>query len=454
MEKVAAPPSSRGISSMVKRKTPSELRGEQLKRESVEDLTDDDDDEVSPSAGSAKDTQLIGEVFSAKKSMFRIVSKEQTSSNLKNDAKGQAGETNEKFLSVADLSSSAVGRSSGGAATAGINMGQALKGLASLVNSAEPTIAGENSFSGCHITISGKNAPLDLTLKTSMRIVFYSASANWNENIRGFKDLHSWMYPQSVIPSSIISVLNSSTAEEELEFLRKRQVGWEESFRDLFYMLRNKVCGLFYVCTSQFVVMFTGGDGSRKSKSKSKCSCNAYISQSTRGLRSLLREHDLCFSMPLCRSKVDQEVTIAEDLAELSEIEKQNLGEIRRQRSSDVDNSPESLLVFSGNNNVHGLYDLLLNYKTLLTSLSGVEDVPVLCSPVPFQNSAMTSPDIKCMKMTRAENIAQGSSNGLFYSIEIKDAIIPPWIICSICASMMGSQGIRNFEASFVTEPL
>jgi len=33
--------------------------------------------------------------------------------------------------------------------------------------------------------------------------------------------------------------------------------------------------------------MFTGGNGS----GKSKCSCNAYISQSTRGFRSLLREY-------------------------------------------------------------------------------------------------------------------------------------------------------------------
>ena len=37
-----------------------------------------------------------------------------------------------------------------------------------------------------------------------------------NENMRssqGFKVLHSWMYPQSVLPPSIISVLSSSTAE-------------------------------------------------------------------------------------------------------------------------------------------------------------------------------------------------------------------------------------------------
>lgn len=41
------------------------------------------------------------------------------------------------------------------------------------------------------------------------------------------------------------------------------------------------------VCTSQFVVMFTGIDESGKTKS----TCGAYISRSTRGLRSLLREH-------------------------------------------------------------------------------------------------------------------------------------------------------------------
>ena len=525
------PPNSNGVSSatlkgvsVVKRKTPSELRGEQLKREIVVECTD----EFTPPAGSSNGNEVdnkfkkpglfraprytdtrLDEVFAAKKPRFKIISgmenvKEQPSlqptSNLKNPsvastsaakrqqgvscleksaASGEvtqdgvlhAGETNDKcsegkFLSVAELSS-AVDRSSGAAA---IDMGKALKGLASFTphvdnglaterhGDSSPTIAG-NSFSEYHIP--GKKAPLDLTLKTSMRIVS-SASLNRNENTRtskGFKALRSWMYPQSVLPPSLISVLSSSTAEGELEFLQKRQVAWEESFRDLYYMLRKNICGLFYVCTSQFVVMFTGGDGS----GKSKCLCNAYISQSTRGLRSLLKEHDLCFSMPLCRSKVEQVTT--EDLVELSEIEKQNLGKTRRSRSfSDVDNTPESLLLFSGNNNVHGLYDLLLSYRTLLTSLSGV-DVPVLCSPVPFQNSALTSPDIKCMEMRRAEDIAvnngsnwkdndfaQGSSDGLFCSIEIKDTLIPPWIICSICA-LMGSEG-RSFEASFVTDPV
>ncbi|RDX97038.1 Protein downstream neighbor of Son [Mucuna pruriens] len=542
----SVPPSSRQIGpgalksgSMGKRKTPSELRGELLKRRaSVVDLTDES---PAPLADPTKITEVdngfkkmglwraprytdtrVDEVFVAKKPRFKIASgkenaKENPSlgqtSNLKNlsvfstfkakrqqensclensvnkDGVLQACQTFEKcsqgkFLSVAEISSAA-GSSCGSAA---IDMGKALRGLAAV----EPhdandmaadlteghgdltTIAG-NFLSECHLP--GQKVPLDLTLKTSMRIVS-SSSVNGSvmrgtmpqltsqhsyfksQNMRsleGFKVLHSWMYPQSILPPSLISVLSSSTSDGELEFLRKRQVAWEESFRDLYYMLRKNICGLFYVCTAQFVVMFTGGDGSRRSK----CSCNAYVSQSTQGLRSLLREHDLCFSMPLCHSKVEQVAT--EDLVELSEIEKQNLGQMRRLRSfSDVDNSPESLLFFSGNNNVHGLYDFLLNYRSLLTSLSGV-DVPVLCSPVPFQNSALSSPDIKYMETRRAEDIAasyngsvwkdgesaRGSSDGLC-TIEIKDAFLPPWIICSICA-LMASEG-RSFEASFGTD--
>jgi hypothetical protein len=68
------------------------------------------------------------------------------------------------------------------------------------------------------------------------------------------------------------------------------------------------------------------------------------------------------------------------------------------------------------------------------------------------------------MEMSRAEDIAanngsiwkdnefaQGSADGLFCSIEIKDTFIPPWIICRICA-LMGSKG-KSFEARY-EEPL
>ncbi|MED6161975.1 hypothetical protein PIB30_066007 [Stylosanthes scabra] len=521
MTKLAAPVNGGGA--VLKRKTPSELRGEQLKRGSVvtdkcslplrETTNTNEIDNVDKGSGMLRSSKCtntrVDEIFPARKSRFGVVSgkensKENPSSektcNLKNvlvfstsDAKRQQGSScmensaasgelskdgilqacqttaecsQGNFRSVSELSSAA-DKSSGLTA---VDVPPARKGLDA--DSTERWGDLTSSFAGSFISeyhVPSRKAPLDLTLKTSMRVVS-SSSLNWihrsfthhtkpkfslqqcattGQNVRGSQGLivlHSWMYPQSILPPSLTSVLSSSTADTE-------------SFQDLYYMLRNNTCGIFYVCTSQFVVMFTGGDGS----GSPKCLCNAYMSRSTRGLRSLLRENDVYFSMPLCHSKVEEVAT--EYLVELSEIEKHNLGQTRRLRSySDVDNSPQSLLIFSGNKNVHGLYDLLLNYRHFFTSLSST-DVPLLCSPAPFRNAAFSSPNIKCMEMRKAEHIAtsydhstlkngelaQGSSDSLCCSIEIKDTILPPWIICGACA-LLSSEG-RNFEASFVMEP-
>ncbi|XP_074298164.1 uncharacterized protein LOC141628984 [Silene latifolia] len=123
-------------------------------------------------------------------------------------------------------------------------------------------------------------------------------------------------------------------------------------------LLRAFVFAVWSFCASQFVVMFTAADGMKEGKRV----CNAYISQSTRGLRSLLREHDISYSMPFCSSEVEQ--ISREDLVELSEILKQNLGQAKRMSSMpDVDSSPKSLLAVNGNENVYELYDFLLNYR-------------------------------------------------------------------------------------------
>ncbi|MBA0809408.1 hypothetical protein Gohar_025066, partial [Gossypium harknessii] len=379
------------------------------------------------------------------------------------------------FLTVTELSSG--GQKLSGLAT--VEMDKALKGLAAC--EAFPTRPPESSekiddlstgnfCSEFHVT--GLKVPLDFTLKTYMRLVSSSlnrlitcgtyngvpqfashSGSSEDQNISSAsqtrltsqvlnsKALHSWIYPQSTLPPSLVSILVSSAADGvEMDFLRKRIGAWEESFRNLYYMFRENACSVFYVCTSHFVVMFTSVDGSGRSRSY-----QAYISQSTRGLRSSLKEHDVSFSMPLCRSQVEQVTT--EDLVELSEIEKRNLGQTRRMNSfSDVDNTPQSLLAFSGNRNVHGLYDILLNYRSFLTFLNAV-DVPVLYSPVPFQHAALSAPEVRCMEIKRADPgtyLSHGSSTlndghstpissaGLCYSVEIKDSHIPPWIISKI----------------------
>ncbi|PUZ67963.1 hypothetical protein GQ55_3G476600 [Panicum hallii var. hallii] len=344
------------------------------------------------------------------------------------------------------------------------------------------------------ITIPGKRAPLDFTLKTSLQFVS-SSSVKWCHKLntsfgrssitgaigqsclRGCqnlecpkpeskkeflfsKALQSWVYPQSLLPSSIISAMLSSTARGENDFLLKRHQDWEDSFQNLYYMLRKNMLNIFYVYTTQFVALFIGGNHLEK-----KQSCNAYLSQSTRGLRSLLRKHGVCFSMPLCNTEVEQ--ATEDDLIELSEIQRRNLGQLQAlhlDALSDVDNTTQSLLAFTGNESVHGLYDILLNYKSLLNSLSNV-DVPVLYSPQPFQNGCLHIPEVKCREMRRADmgllssggfdtepgSAFASTAGNICYSMEIKDPILPPWVVSGVCTAM--SSDARSFDLTIATEP-
>ncbi|KAK9072731.1 hypothetical protein SSX86_009166 [Deinandra increscens subsp. villosa] len=512
----------------IKRKTPSELRGEQLKRTKIVELMDES---PSPELGSMRnvngvtsepikkptlsknpryiDTRL-DELFPSRKNSVRLKVqsvKDNVKENINSDhtdglknpfsvklasdrqpersgpsdtnastSTTQSHITTKKcststFRSIMELS--AGGDKSSGSS---INMDDAFKGLAArppLNNSVSPS----ESFDGKTIStsanfcsefnISGHKTPLDFTLKTTMRVVA-SSSVNWFHRLMSCgtfngsiaqtsntKALYSWVYPQSCLPPSVISALTlSSKGEGQMDFLTKRQLAWETSFRSLYVMLRKNICNLFYVCTGQFVAMFTNISGSTGSKPV----CNAYVSQSTRNLRSLLKEQDITFSMPLCHSEVEQ--VTKEDLFELSEIEKYNLGKTTRTTSqSDVDNSPESLLVFS-DNNVHGLYDFLLNYRFLLPSLN-ILDVPLLYSSVPFENAAVSAPEVKCKEMRRIDHISapttsepnHGSASTSHYTIEIKDTYLPPWITSSVCDAIR-SNGDNSFEASFVTEPV
>ncbi|XP_039131432.1 protein downstream neighbor of Son [Dioscorea cayenensis subsp. rotundata] len=387
-----------------------------------------------------------------------------------------------------------------------VNMEKALKGLVvqdapAISNSVAdssgkvgdiPSLSSGKFSSEFHV--QGHRIPLDFTLKTNLRLVS-SSSVKWchslsasptnvgvnhftyqfgrkKDNNLGCNPAHglsddalfsnaliSWVYPQSSLPPSLISAMAMSTVRGEIDFLSKRQQDWEDSFQSLYFMLRKGLCNIFYVYTSQFVVLFVGGNF----MGKNKLSCNAYVSQSTSGLRSLLRKHDICFSMPLCHAEVER--ASEDDLVELSEIEKRNLGQTFLIDSlSDVDNSPRSLLAFIGNENVHSLYDFVLNYRFFFNSLTGA-DVPLLYSPVPFQNASLSIPQVRCKEMKRADLIVSSgginredieaisglSSAGVCYSIEVKDTILPPWVVCKICAAM-SSDG-RSYETSLTTDP-
>ncbi|GER26924.1 protein downstream neighbor of Son [Striga asiatica] len=523
----------------LKRKTPSELRGELLKLKnpvefadespSIPSFTRNADGAVSgasksdsskiprfirmdehfpvtkisrllPRKGTSKDDLPSKCVNNMKHSSFPVELDEKQGQNLcvdNVDSEGGKHSSNQNnnstgkcihntFRSVKELSLG--GEKLNGSSF--VDMGKALRGLVSCESRAVSAPLPESidrtgnivSHSFCsEIHISGPKIPLDLTLKTSMRlqssipVIWFHRLINVTTKSRGLfsnvgyqipgvtclseptstSQSGSWMYPQSTLPQAAISALASAPGGKT-DFLSKRQQAWEDSFRSLYYMLRKKICKLFYVCCPLFVVMFTAYDGASKIRS----SCYAYVSQSTRNLRSLLKEHDVSFSMPLCSSKLE-EVT-AEDIVELSHIEKHNLGQTRAIESLiGVDNTPQSLLMFSGNKNVHALYDFLLNYRSFLTSLNG-GDVPVLYSPVPFENAALSTPEVRCKQVRRIDYLSsrlknsntdsepKSSGSGICYSVEIKDAYLPPWVISGICNAMLSNGG--DFEASFSTE--
>ncbi|CAN8254563.1 unnamed protein product [Cochlearia groenlandica] len=516
-----------------KRKTPTELRGEQLRRTSFVDQVKESFDALRPCVSSERENgakkqehlknpkyieMRMDELYPVKKARSWMVSgkenskengaKEQSnnlvnvsllsnamankrkqlirnednnvSGEVFNDTNVEARKTIEKcnqsmFRSVTELST----RGEDLPCLKAIDMREALKGLApceplpvhpdDITGKSDTASLRGNFVSELHVP--GQKIPLDLSMKTYARLVS-SSPLNWlhrsmmgstyngmpqakphnvvNQDngigsgstvvsqVLNSMSLHSWVYPQSTLPPFIISALVASGHDKgPVDFLVKRQLAWEDAFRSLYFMFRKNLCKLFYVCTSQFVAMFIGSFESGDDKG----SCNAYITQSTRRLRANLKELDICYSMPLCKTKIDQ--TTVEDLAELSELE--NLGQTRPSRSiSNIDNTPESFLAVEGNESVHGLYDLLLNYRTTLGFLL-TADVPLLYSPVPFQNAALSSPEIKCTEMVKTDHKSCSI-------VEIKGEYLPPWIISNICTNVVGANG-HNFEASFVTEP-
>ncbi|URD97052.1 downstream neighbor of Son [Musa troglodytarum] len=536
-----------------KRKTPSELRGEQLKRRNAQVIGEKDlppllaSDSVKSTATRRSEqlkipryiTTRVNEVYPVKKSSercrgFNGDEKAKVSSSVSgfsNDVPSPAAslpaegkpsilenpslinksegsdqstrDTSEQGFRTIEKCSQNVLRNvvqlhmgdENLANCAKIDMEKALRGLVSreipstsvslAVSSGKvggfPTNSSSNSFS--EFEMPGSRVPFDFTLKTTLRFIS-SSSVKWchrlcanpavigiscnphsggqnlgcasvnttTTEVKYSKSLHSWVYPQNSLPASVMSMFVSSAAKGDSNFLLKRQQDWEDSFRDLYYMLRKNICNIFYVCTMQFVVLFIGG----KFLGKKRHSCNAYLSQSTRGLRSLLREHSVSFAMPLCHAEVEQ--AAEDDLVELMEIEKRNLGQAFHVESlSDVDNTPQSLLSFIGNKQVHAL--------CFLNSFNGC-DVPVLHAPVPFLNASFHVPEVRCKEIRKAdmvipsscgsdtedfETMPGSSARGLCYSIEIKDTVVPPWIVCGICAAM-SSDG-RSFESIFATEP-
>ncbi|KAJ7549899.1 hypothetical protein O6H91_07G073900 [Diphasiastrum complanatum] len=367
-----------------------------------------------------------------------------------------------------------------------IGMRPSAQATSSMENASEVSDTRINQHS--IVCLAKDEIPLDLSLKTSARFLSMKAF-DWcqksrtrmqclalqTESKRDFstvdksfksdslevlfwQSLHTWVYPQSLLPPSVLSAMVSQEIGPEKNFLAQRRRAWEDSFCSLYHMFRNSLCSLFYLCAQSFVVLFIDGGICGRSMG----TFSAYMTRSTRGLRRLLQEQDVRFSMPLCKS--EPEIATYEELQDLTEFEKTNPGQTRLVDSMiTIDKSPKSLLAFLGKQNVHRLFNFLLNNRLMLNFTSA--DLPTLYAPVPFHHASLTVPEVRCKQIrlpstTKLPGLQQSGKNSvdtesgsetsmqIAHTLEIKDAHLAPWVISKLCAILQKSH-LTNFEARY-----
>ncbi|GBG75472.1 hypothetical protein CBR_g20103 [Chara braunii] len=362
-------------------------------------------------------------------------------------------------------------------------------------------------------------------------------SSSTGRGTRFVSCLQSWVHPEYQFAEHLLASIENAARVAGggakggglgSEFLVKRVWLWEEAFRSLYYGLRHGTCDVFYYQSPQFVAMFcsgghcttsrtrqggdrsvTGGgeggcgNGARtvRREGASPAGCFALLTRSTKGLRKLLEEQDVQFTMPLVSSSHGAEDAVFEKqaLKELQEFERAHPGRTRTIDSlSGIDNTGRSLLHVEGNRRVHRLFDFLLNYRYIAGASAAQGDVPVLYSSVPFKNSTLRATEVVYRRMKKIRPAGGGGGGGaadavdevgrrrrrgsaaagdtttaiatgesefsragsseddVTHCMELKagaggDLLIPPWVIQRLCRVLKEHQR-GGFTASFVTD--
>nr|XP_014342046.1 PREDICTED: protein downstream neighbor of Son [Latimeria chalumnae] len=231
---------------------------------------------------------------------------------------------------------------------------------------------------------------------------------------------------------------------------------WALSFTSLYNLLKAKLCPYFYLCTSQFTVLFraAGVAGSDV--------ITAVMSPTTRGLREAMRIEGIEFSLPLVeearssrKQKMSDSSNSAVDTAQDRKETLQDEGEEQNDEDEDdegfswlqemgvqdkikkpdrisiklqkekqevrLDHKPESIVLVKGLN-TFTLLNFLINCKSVVAAAGPQAGLPpTLLAPVSFRGAAMQ------MLKARSMNVKSRSGSGFKerYSLEITGPIMP-----------------------------
>jgi hypothetical protein len=274
------------------------------------------------------------------------------------------------------------------------NTSEACRGMAdflSEIGRSGAAHATSSTSSSSHTSANGANGASG---PTSQAADFHSASLYWihpaNNLTLGNPILKGAQEAASKLPENRTSQDNVCTT-----FMHKRWLEWEESFRSVYYRLRNKRCGAFYYESPKFVVLFLAPDsGSGGGSGGRQGDFQAVITKSTGALRTLLTQREVRFTRPLWRAVADPNRGGEDEAPEEGAEGEHGQGDIGQGRGpvsypndfeADQESTAASLLLVTGKADVHALYDVLLNFN----KRSG--DVPLLYCDYPFINATVKS---------------------------------------------------------------
>ncbi|XP_059475535.1 protein downstream neighbor of son homolog [Neocloeon triangulifer] len=246
---------------------------------------------------------------------------------------------------------------------------------------------------------------------------------------------------------------------------------WRESFRSLLQLVRAHQCPYFYLCANKFTCLVrAAGIGGFEE-------INAIISPTTSGFRRLLQNDEISFTLPLQKEGVssnsspgdldesrdgqasdtdpieetEDEVDDEEAVEWLqsigvaeAEIKKLNStqSKIKNAKTTQIDQKPSSTVVVQTDAEVMALFNLLLNCRSITTTIGTLAGIPpTLLAPVAFHGATL----VPLLVGQKTVNM-KGEQ---FFSAEIVGPVLPH-TLRELCAQLEAHQSQFSMTSSIV----
>lgn len=257
-----------------------------------------------------------------------------------------------------------------------------------------------------------------------------------------------WQYPNlpwlTMYPRNAKVNHGFNIGEEEGKALQRE---WKDAFRSLFQMIRSRQCPYFYVCANTFTVLF------RAAGVGGMAETHAFLTPTSRGLRTALRSEDIEFTMPLKKSgnetnrsidstkspntsvsnssedvqgekeeessDEDEEKWLASLGMEAEQIKRINETYVRRIQNKECEDdfSEQSICLIEGVD-CQAFFNFLLNTKSAVAKVGRLANIPpTLLAPVAFQAASLRQLALRSSKV-RLDGVD-------YSSMEIKGTILP-----------------------------